>query len=63
MDCGQPLLTCSSNPMACGNNGECKERTVDGFTNKICSCYPGYTGDSCDMQVDDCSKEPCFHRG
>ena len=64
-NCGQPLSTCNSNPTACGANGECIERTVDGLTIKTCSCNPGYTGDICNIIVDSCPNdmELCFHRG
>ena len=63
-DCGQPLLTCNSNPTACGANGECITRTVDGLTNKVCSCNPGYAGERCNYVVENCTNEmePCFHR-
>ena len=62
-DCGQPLLTCRFNSAACGANGECVEKTVDGLTTEFCSCNPGYIGERCDIVVDDCSSEPCFHAG
>ena len=63
-DCGQPLSTCSSNSAACGVNGECIERTVDGLTIKTCSCSPGYGGEICNIIIDSCTNnmEPCFHR-
>ena len=34
----------------CGANGWC----IDGVNNYTCVCNPGYTGESCDVNIDDC---------
>ena len=43
---------CLSNP--CGN-GLCQD-AINGFT---CNCYPGSTGTTCDMDMNDCNLLPC----
>lgn len=29
----------------------------------VCLCAPGYTGDRCQKNVDDCASNPCLHGG
>ena len=44
---------CSSSP--CASTGTCQDQ-VDGF---ICLCEPGYDGNLCNNNIDDCSTNPC----
>lgn len=46
---------CLSNP--CNFNGDC---LADGGS-YTCSCYPGYTGANCDVDIDYCVSNPCEH--
>ncbi len=34
-------------------------RCVDGVAGYTCSCLPGYTGATCDVNIDECSSAPC----
>jgi Notch-like protein len=51
-------VTCTENAdgycggIACGDMGTCSEENV-------CECMTGYTGASCDEDVDDCAADPC----
>lgn len=35
-----------------------QQDTVAGF---MCSCERGYSGDQCQLDVDECEMNPCFH--
>ncbi|KAH3850083.1 transmembrane cell adhesion receptor mua-3-like [Dreissena polymorpha] len=41
----------------CGNMGSC---SIDGDRWK-CSCYPGYTDETCSTNIDECASSPCIH--
>ena len=34
-------------------------RCVDDFKDATCECFPGYTGDRCEIRLDPCSSTPC----
>lgn len=46
----------------CQNNGSCiphpDKPRGSGFYE--CDCVPGFTGDNCDINIDDCQSYPCF---
>lgn len=46
----------------CQNNGSCVPHTdrPRGSGYYDCDCVPGFTGDSCDINIDDCQSYPCF---
>ena len=48
---GDPF--CASNP--CQNGGICSE----GFISFNCECLPGWTGPTCEENIDDCDPNPC----
>ncbi|XP_039618646.1 protein crumbs homolog 1-like isoform X1 [Polypterus senegalus] len=48
-------LVCSSNP--CHNGGEC----ADLFDLFECRCPPGWAGQYCEDNIDDCLSNPCIH--
>ncbi|XP_048590407.1 delta-like protein D isoform X2 [Nematostella vectensis] len=48
---------CQRNP--CFNGGSCTDR-VYGYT---CACAPGYTGNNCEENVNDCIPNPCQNGG
>ncbi|XP_026787069.3 versican a [Pangasianodon hypophthalmus] len=49
--------SCSDN--GCMNGGSCLKRD----NVQICSCLPGYTGDHCEIDIDECHPNPCRNGG
>lgn len=43
----------------CQHGGVCTDHT-GGF---ICSCNAGYTGDRCQININDCAHNPCLNGG
>ncbi|CAO1405171.1 unnamed protein product [Diamesa hyperborea] len=54
--CGTNIDDCDSQP--CLNGGFCSD-AIAGYS---CECPPGYTGLSCETNINDCVPNPC-HRG
>ncbi|XP_025835498.1 protein crumbs isoform X2 [Agrilus planipennis] len=50
-------LGCLNSP--CANGGSCTA-TKTGFN---CSCPPGFTGDQCQVDIDECASDPCMNGG
>ncbi|CAL8288019.1 unnamed protein product [Merluccius merluccius] len=48
-------------PCDCGNGGSCvsKMDAVAGSGEYVCVCADGFTGDRCEVDVDDCKPNPC----
>jgi len=44
----------------CRNGSRCK---IDKFDNPICECQPGYEGVDCEINIDDCTSNPCMNNG
>jgi hypothetical protein len=53
-----PLDPCSENP--CQHAGRCVA-TLAGST--VCICEPGYRGDFCEAEFDNCEPDPCVNGG
>ncbi|XP_061595936.1 EGF-like repeat and discoidin I-like domain-containing protein 3 isoform X2 [Cololabis saira] len=55
------------NPNPCRNDGTCKviapTRRGDVFNEYVCTCQPGFEGVHCQINVNDCAKEPCNNGG
>lgn len=48
---------CNSNP--CKNGAVCSKQGLQ----YACLCRPGWSGDHCELDVDECSGDPCFYNG
>ena len=68
--CTQLESPCSANP--CGPNGFCNSRDVDydqeaaaeaGNSGYLCRCKPGFSGDKCQENVNECLNATCFNGG
>ena len=46
---------CLTNP--CQNQGTCTD-IPSGYS---CTCVPGFTGKNCEVNIDECSENPCVH--
>ena len=44
----------------CENNGNCSPLKPRGTGFYSCSCPPGFTGKTCEINIDDCKSYPCF---
>ncbi|CAF4848845.1 unnamed protein product, partial [Rotaria socialis] len=54
--CQNQINNCLSAPCV---NGTCMP-LVNSY---ICSCFPGYTGQRCDLLINYCSSNPCLNNG
>ncbi|KAI8778862.1 protein crumbs, partial [Biomphalaria glabrata] len=60
VNCTEEQSQCEPNP--CFNDGTCADNTQTSNTNFICSCLPGYTGQLCDGNIDECTiLRPCLN--
>ena len=60
LTCEQFVEPCL-NPTTCANNGTCLTNLAIkpfGFTRR---CLPGFTGEMCEINVNDCASHPCEH--
>ena len=55
MDCEVKIDSCLNNQ--CQNGARCIPR----FGGYSCSCRPGFTGQLCDVNIDECSPNTCSH--
>ncbi|XP_047482510.1 LOW QUALITY PROTEIN: cubilin-like [Penaeus chinensis] len=55
----QPTNLCQNQP--CLNGGTCVQ--FPGSYTYTCTCQPGYTGHSCETQIDACASNPCLNGG
>ncbi|XP_047741049.1 protein crumbs isoform X1 [Hyalella azteca] len=72
-NCQMDIPECASSP--CQFGGTCYERsnttlyelgvferfsfaTAGGY---VCQCIPGFTGDNCEINIDECESSPCMH--
>ncbi|EGD75586.1 NOTCH2 protein [Salpingoeca rosetta] len=46
-------------PTSCANNATC----VDGVFDVTCLCQPGFAGDRCDININECANVTCFNGG
>lgn len=57
-DCSPPIDPVSRGPK-CFNNGTCVDQ-VGGYS---CTCLPGFVGERCEGDVNECLSNPCDARG
>ncbi|KAG8141786.1 hypothetical protein E2320_006463, partial [Naja naja] len=76
-DCEEDMDECATHP--CLNDGECLERSNQSYYGRhadfpqqfsykaaagfICSCHPGFEGETCSINTDECESEPCKNGG
>ncbi|KAM4607826.1 protein crumbs homolog 2-like [Polymixia lowei] len=57
----EPMLGCNGVPVCdsqpCLNQGVCEDQ----FNDFNCSCSPGWEGDFCQTEINECSSGPCVH--
>ena len=53
--CQTKIPFCSETPDRCQNGGHC----VDHFTHFKCECAPGFGGDDCSQNIDECAEHMC----
>jgi hypothetical protein len=47
---------CATNDCSLAGSSACVVTTLNSFG---CRCKPGYTGDKCDVDIDECCSSPC----
>ncbi|XP_074620010.1 uncharacterized protein LOC141878862 isoform X3 [Acropora palmata] len=53
-------LTLTVVPCPCNNSGQCIPQEPRGQRNYRCQCPPGYTGQYCGTEMDECKSYPCL---
>ncbi|XP_020629148.1 von Willebrand factor D and EGF domain-containing protein-like isoform X2 [Orbicella faveolata] len=53
-------ISVTVNVCPCNNNGRCIPRTPRGRGFYDCSCSPGFTGQYCSTEIDECESYPCL---
>uniref|UniRef100_A0A1A8VAE6 Protein crumbs homolog 2 n=1 Tax=Nothobranchius furzeri TaxID=105023 RepID=A0A1A8VAE6_NOTFU len=57
----EPITGCQGAPICdsqpCKNQGVCQDQ----FNEFNCSCSPGWEGELCELEIDECSSAPCLH--
>uniref|UniRef100_A0A3Q1HY86 Uncharacterized protein n=1 Tax=Anabas testudineus TaxID=64144 RepID=A0A3Q1HY86_ANATE len=57
----EPIIGCQSKPVCesnpCGNHGVCQDQ----FNEFNCSCIPGWEGELCKTEINECSAGPCVY--
>lgn len=55
---GLPALKCLNKD--CQNNAKC---VLNESEEAVCVCEPGYEGDLCELNIDECASNPCMNNG
>ncbi|XP_074620014.1 uncharacterized protein LOC141878864 isoform X2 [Acropora palmata] len=53
-------MTLTVVPCPCNNSGQCVPQEPRGQGNYTCQCSPGYTGQYCSVEIDECASYPCL---
>ena len=53
-------MTLTVAPCPCNNSGQCVPQEPRGEGNYTCQCAPGYTGQYCGTEIDECASYPCL---
>ncbi|XP_064597910.1 von Willebrand factor D and EGF domain-containing protein-like [Liolophura sinensis] len=46
-------------PCTCKNDGKCIQSEEDPLNKHLCQCIAGYTGEKCEVDIDECASNPC----
>jgi len=60
LTCSERIDPCLSGK-TCANNGKCLTNFDIKPFGYICQCLAGFTGQMCEINVDDCISQPCQH--
>ncbi|XP_061191549.1 uncharacterized protein LOC133199695 [Saccostrea echinata] len=64
-DCTRPIGDGSCPGQHCENGGTCSMDKFSNTTNDVffCCCPPGYTGNRCEIDLNECRQNPCLYGG
>ncbi|XP_066275397.1 fibropellin-3-like [Branchiostoma lanceolatum] len=57
--CESDVVTCKQN--VCLNGGNCTSCFNESYA--YCDCAPGFVGDRCEINIDECASDPCQYGG
>ena len=55
--------SCSPEQDNCRNNGFCNMSSTEGIIETSCECLSGYTGLTCETEINECLSDPCESNG
>ncbi|MBN3314742.1 DLK1 protein, partial [Atractosteus spatula] len=61
-NCQQKMGPCFTNGSPCQNGGTCQDYNGSAL-HPSCLCPPGYNGNFCEIDLDDCESSPCVNGG
>lgn len=59
LSCEKAIDYCSFNDVQCNNGGTC--RSISETASTVCDCPPGYQGEFCQEDINECEASPCIN--